>query len=148
MSEQDNRPAWWRVPQNKAPADLRAGDVVQTPKGERTVKTVRQEDTVVVTYLPSDEPRGPDKQVHGADDYVPVVKLGETMPTNEELVAVLEAVDTESEFKTYVSVTARDEAMRRGWIEQAHRLTPTGRMVIESVKAETKRDPSNEHTED
>ncbi len=131
MSEQEDQsktPAWWRVPQNKAPIDLKAGDVVRTPKGERTVAKVRQEDTVVVDFVPCAEKRGRDKQVFGADAYQSVVKLGEKMPTNDELVAVLEVVSEGREFVGYISITAYDEAMRRGYIEQAHRLTPAGKM--------------------
>lgn len=128
-------PAWWRVPQNKAPGQLRAGDVVTTPLGERVVKTVRQDETFVVDFMPCDEQRGPDKQVFDRDDFMPVVRLGEQMPTNDELVAVLQAVSEENEFRAPISITAYDEATRRGWVEHAHRLTTSGKMVIEALKA-------------
>lgn len=130
-NEEAPLPAWWRVPQTKLPADIRPGDVVQTPKGERTVKAIRQDDTFVVDYMPAPEGQnlGPDKQVLGRDQYQTIVKLGERMPTNEELVAVLEAVATGREFTAFIETTALEECVRRRWIEPAHRLTPAGQMV-------------------
>lgn len=130
-NEEENIPAWWRVPQTKLPADIRPGDVVQTPKGERTVKAIRQDDTFVVDYMPAPagESLGPNKQVLGRDQHQTIVKLGERMPTNDELAVAIEAIAQGKEFTTFVETGAIEECVRRGWIEPTHRLTARGKMV-------------------
>jgi hypothetical protein len=131
MSNEENIPAWWRVPRTKLPEDIRPGDVVQTPKGERTVKAIRQDDTFVVDYMPApdSENRGPDKQVLGRDQAQTIVRLGERMPTNDELATAIEAIAQGKEFSTFVETAALEECVRRGWVEPTHRLTPAGKMV-------------------
>lgn len=145
--EQEKIPSWWRVPRTKLPEDIRPGDVVQTPKGERKVKSIRRDDTFVVDYFPAPEGenRGPDKQVLGRDQYQTITELGERMPSNDEIVEALEAVREGQEFyRTGLSTAAFEEAKRRGWIEQGHRLTMTGAMVLEQIAALRKKEPTDE----